>query len=373
MSTITVNPLSATSPVAKQKVGNGKVGWGNWLRGGRKKSLISAIQSGDLNEVNRLIAAGADVNLAKGGDGNPALLTACTLAQEKVDSNINIVRSLLAAGANVNGTNEITGLTPLIAACEKKNPGIVRELLARGADTHLTMKNGYTCLMAASYLPPPKVNIPGVHIYSLFDPARSASAFDIVTQLLSLPPERCPDVNSKTNDYNTTPLMYACRTSSVIRPNIDIVKSLLAKGADPNAVNTVGYSPFIFACENPDLDLIKVMVEAGANVNPTDTNITPLFAILLKSIKLYDSDSDDRESVNERFLDMFIYLCEHGANKDIQSTNGSLVNIAKSNHEMHRRGARLIYEYLTRTTTKNNSTAKKGGRRTRKRKSRRRR
>lgn len=53
--------------------------------------------------------------------------------------------------------------------------------------------------------------------------------------------------------------------------DIDIVKQLIANGANLNVSNELGYTPLIFAVWLGNIDTEEVLVKAGANVNQADT------------------------------------------------------------------------------------------------------
>lgn len=55
------------------------------------------------------------------------------------------------------------------------------------------------------------------------------------------------------------------------KSNVEAVKELLAKGADPNAKTPYGATPLFFACDRGSLEIVKILVERGADVNVKDT------------------------------------------------------------------------------------------------------
>ena len=66
-----------------------------------------------------------------------------------------------------------------------------------------------------------------------------------------------------------TPLMDACRAG-----NIEEVRRLLAEGADPNARNANGTTPFMYAKTaafgSGDMTIMRMLVAAGADVGAKD-------------------------------------------------------------------------------------------------------
>ena len=80
--------------------------------------------------------------------------------------------------------------------------------------------------------------------------------------------ENGADVNYQRNEYfSVSPLISACRE----RFNIKLVQFLIIKGADVNLIGSDenGYSctPLIYACRCGNLEIVQVLVNAGADVN----------------------------------------------------------------------------------------------------------
>ncbi|WP_054849042.1 ankyrin repeat domain-containing protein [Vulcanisaeta sp. JCM 14467] len=80
------------------------------------------------------------------------------------------------------------------------------------------------------------------------------------------------NVNVKDPTYGMTPLHYA-----VLGNRLDIVKYLIENGADINARDNTGKTPLHFAAKNGYLDIVKYLIENKADINVKD-NIgkTPL-------------------------------------------------------------------------------------------------
>ena len=102
--------------------------------------LCAPAENGNVAEVNRLLAAGADVNAT---DWDTALSKA---AQQ---GNAEIALILLKAGADPNARVE-AGTLPLLAASLRGDVEMVRMLLVAGADTAGTDEEGITALMWAA-------------------------------------------------------------------------------------------------------------------------------------------------------------------------------------------------------------------------------
>ena len=110
--------------------------------------LMRAADAGDLGELTKLLATGADVN-ARDWLGRSALLHAC----EHAEKNPSVVKALLAAGADVNAADHL-GETPLLGVSGFLPAEVAfdvrRELLAAGADVNASNGEGTTPLMMAA-------------------------------------------------------------------------------------------------------------------------------------------------------------------------------------------------------------------------------
>jgi beta-lactamase regulating signal transducer with metallopeptidase domain len=106
------------------------------------EALYEAAESGELAEIEQLIAAGANVNAALSGDGSPLIAAARK-------GRFEAVRLLLDRGADVN-----LGVTgdgnPLIMAARDGRLDIVRFLLSRGANVDQVVDGDENALIQAS-------------------------------------------------------------------------------------------------------------------------------------------------------------------------------------------------------------------------------
>lgn len=105
-------------------------------------NLVKAIAKNDLNEVNLLINAGADINATDTSGATPLWL-ASKLGATK------IVESLLVKGANPNQIMP-DGSTALFYPVLAGQTETVRVLLEHGADTNIPNKQGWTPLFLAA-------------------------------------------------------------------------------------------------------------------------------------------------------------------------------------------------------------------------------
>src|SRR5262245_28941107 len=90
-----------------------------------------------------VVALGCENALAQSGDGAAALLWAVHRNQ------IDQVDRLIGAGADVNARNEL-GVTPLSEAALAGNTGIIERLLKAGANADSPGADGQTALMVVA-------------------------------------------------------------------------------------------------------------------------------------------------------------------------------------------------------------------------------
>jgi|GEM_PF-5637597 len=117
-------------------------------RGERKvrkiHEFMKAAESGDLNEVRRLVNHGMDVNARRAMGGKTALMRASR------NGSVSVVTFLLQKGADVNATGGQSGKTALIRASEAGHWEVVELLIEARADVNAASAvHGKTALMGA--------------------------------------------------------------------------------------------------------------------------------------------------------------------------------------------------------------------------------
>lgn len=113
----------------------------DFLRHSEQGEMLRAAADGNMFKVDKLLAAGADVN-ARMPDGATALMGAVYYGYPQTS------RLLMERGADVNArTNE--GVTALHYAAQQGNATIVRDLLRKGADPEPVSSAGNTPLSLA--------------------------------------------------------------------------------------------------------------------------------------------------------------------------------------------------------------------------------
>src|SRR5262249_55214412 len=140
------------------------------------------------------------------------------------------VRLLLAKGAQVNVASKTTGRTPLLIASGRPGAaGVVRLLLAKGADPRARDSKGETTVFRAALSGDPEI------LRALLDQGA--------------------DVNAPARD-NVTPLMEAGAHSN----NTVMAEMLLAKGAGVNARDDEGFTALMAPNSYSDFGFLRLLI-----------------------------------------------------------------------------------------------------------------
>ena len=258
-----------------------------------------AVYSGDVAEVTRLLAAGADVSLA-----NHYGVTAMGLAAEV--GNTELLKLLLKAGADVNSPNP-EGQTALLAVARTGNVEAAKVLVEFGAtiDARETW-GGQTALMWASARRHPEM------MAFLISKGADVNARGAVRNY-----QRHVTAEGRPKNLDSggfTPLLYAARENCMA-----CVDVLLKNRADIDLPDPDGVSPLHLAIMNANWDLAKHLIAAGADVNQWDIfGEAPLFT----AIGLRNQINGGRASIDPlnttTGLAIVSTLLERGANPNMQ-------------------------------------------------------
>ena len=229
--------------------------------------IADAVEHRDNEALRALLKQKTNINAAQ-PDGTTALHWAAHW------NDLEAVNLLLRAGANPKIANRY-GATPLSEAAAAGNAAMIEALLKAGADPKaLTTADGETVLMTA---------------------ARAGNA-DAVKVLL----DRGADVNARENYKGQTALMWAAAER-----HPEVVKLLLAHGADwkvrsfdretkmpkLSAASSVtpiargGFTAFLFAAREGDVESAKVLLEGGVDIDQTDVDGTNALVVSIMNKK----------------------------------------------------------------------------------------
>jgi ankyrin repeat protein len=226
-----------------------------------------AATNGSARMLETLLAAGADVNAAL-PEGETLLMTAAHTG------NVDAIKVLLAHHADVNAKEKSLGETALMWAAAENHPGAVSALIS--ADANINAHSTVLGLMSFKWVTSGMVSttLPRGGWTPLMYAARQNA-----TQASRALADGHADLNL-TDPDGTTAL-----TIAIINAHFDLANMLLEKGADPNIADETGMTALYAAVDmhtlgsmlsrpSPKLlddlssaDLVKALLAHGANPN----------------------------------------------------------------------------------------------------------
>jgi ankyrin repeat protein len=245
---------------------------------GEMTALLYAARDGRIEIARTLIAANANVNQVEANGVSPLLMAIA-------NNHIDVARLLLDHGADVKAT-DWWGRTPLWTAIDLRDLEVnktddngvdrpaalklIQAILERGADVNARTKE----------VPPlrrwlmPISDISWVDFTGQTPFLRAALSADLTVMHLLL--DKGADPNIATFG-GTTPLMAAAgvnwvggQTYSESKQFLQAVELCLEKGADVNAVNSMGITAVIGAVNRGSDDIIELLVKKGASLDVKD-------------------------------------------------------------------------------------------------------
>jgi ankyrin repeat protein len=365
--------------------------------------LMLACVNGNASIVDRLLKAGADPNSASPG-GETALMTASRTGSAAA------IKILLAHGAGVNATERGRGQTALMWAAATNNVDAVKALIDAGADVH-ARSHGPMAMAAGAKEPEREAGYSArtrrgrLDSFTPFLFAVRDGALDAIRTLL----DRGANVNDKVED-GTSALVIATMNAhwelaaylldhganpgaseqgwtalhQLIRTrglswgrlphpvgsgnttSMEFARNLIAHGADVNARMTasfkadnerprivqVGATPFLLAAKNVDHQMMRLLVEHGADpMVKTGSHTTAL--MLAAGLQIFSMGEDS--GTNEDALEAVKLCLEAGNDVNAVDDNGETAL-----HGAAWRGANDIVTLLVEKGAKLDAREKKG-------------
>ncbi len=234
--------------------------------------LMAAARTGVVESVETLLrhGAAATVDAREGWRGQTALMWAAA------EGHAAVVAPLVAAGADIDARSD-GGFTPLAFAVRAGHAPAVEALLAAGADVNLALPDGTSSLHLAV------VNARyDVALQLLRHGADAAATGPGWTPLHQLVWTRRP------NRHFNNPAAFPTGTVT----DLELARALVAHGADVDARQTAeprdgyrnqldrtGATPFLLAAKAVDLDMMRLLLDLGAD--PLTTNEDGTTALLV--------------------------------------------------------------------------------------------
>jgi ankyrin repeat protein len=352
------------------------------------QAIALAAVNGNAAIIDALVKAGADVNSAL-PEGETVLMTTARTGH------VEALRTLIAGGADVNARDTSRGQTALMWAAARDNANAVRELVAAGADMTVRTQNAATATGQRSesgntFQAPPPTGFTAL----LF--AARAGAVDAVTALL----DAGADVNDTLSDGESALVVATAnahwqladllldrganpnlagagwnalhQTARERRPNIgfgtpgpipsgsldsiQVAKKMIAKGVNLNArmtrngmkdgqrnrFNRLGATAFLLAAKNTDTELMKLLLDAGADASiPSADGTTPVMVAAGLAIWNPGEDGGSLMGQEEEVLAAVKLCVEHG-----NDVNGANQYGETALHGAAFRGVPAVAQYL---------------------------
>lgn len=182
-----------------------------------------------------------------------------------------VVKFMIENGYNVDQKDKYKRRTPLHNACIKGHLEIVQYLVEKGADIHKKDKDKWDALYFAS-----KKGILDVVKFLLSKGANPnnkygkrnetclhiAIRYENFETAIELIKGGAKDFIVHQEDDYASLLNYACSAGKM-----DLVKVLIEHGADPNIADLFGETALMYAAINSCTDIVELLLSRGANVN----------------------------------------------------------------------------------------------------------
>jgi ankyrin repeat protein len=330
--------------------------------------LWLASVNGDAAIVDALIKAGADANEHLPLGRTPLMAASRT-------GNVDAIKALLDHGADVNARETLRGTTPLMWAADEGHAPAIQLLIEHGADFKArsdVAERGRGPALGKSNDPRKQVAAQGAALAA--GKALDLGELRAVTEGTTPAPGRgggrggtaaagagrgggrggaaaTANAGFDLNDDaavaafgfrnrqapkdggELTPLVYATRAN-----DLDSVKVLLAAGADVNQTTGYGWSPLLVATQNRYYKLGAYLLDHGADVNLANKGMwTPLY--LAADNRNIESGDYPVRKPDMDHLDYIKLLLDHGANVNARMKDSTETRTVFTNQWLDENGA----------------------------------
>jgi ankyrin repeat protein len=295
--------------------------------------LIEAAKGRDWTTLRALVERGADVNATE-PDGATALhwasywdavdaaelllragadpkaandLGATALWNAALNGNEPMVRALLAAGADPNAAL-LSGETPVLTAARTGSEQVLELLLAAGGDANSRATRAQTALMWAAA----QGHADAMRVLLRYGADVHARS-DTWSQMMAVPPHADPANQQSVPHGGQTALLFAVRAGDLAS-----VRLLVEAGAEVDAADAWGVSATTLAAHGGFGELVATLLEAGADPDAAGAGFAPLHLAVLR-----------------RDLDMAGTLLAHGADPNVRLSNWTPTRRASADWSIH--------------------------------------
>lgn len=249
--------------------------------------VVNAAKRGDTKALQEAIRAKADVNAPQ-----PDGATAIHWAAHRGD--VSMADALIKAGANVNATEE-GGVTALALAATNGDEAMVDRLIKAGAKPDVGRETAVLAAARSGSVAVMRLLLAAGGDPNAKEPLRHQTALmwaaaerhpDTVRLLI----EKGADVKARTQVMQPPAPVQKLATTQVSQPTVREDRPAaqpaqpaprMARGAASNGAN--GYTALLFAARVGDMESVRVLLDAGADVNETGTDgLSPLLLATLR-------------------------------------------------------------------------------------------
>jgi uncharacterized protein len=311
--------------------------------------LWLACINGDAPIIAALIKAGADANEQLPLGRTPLMVASRT-------GNIDAMKVLIDHDANVNAKETLRGTTALMWAADEGHAAAIQLLVEHGADIKAQSdpaERGKGPALGKSNDPRKAVAALGAALAAGI-PTPQLGALGTTSLIPKVPGKRGVAAGADGLDQGDdaaavfgfgrgkpapkdggglAPLVYAVRSN-----DLDSVKALLAAGADVNQVTAYGWSPLLVATQNRYYKLAAYLLDHGADVNlPNKGGWTPLY-LATDNRNIEGGDYPVRKGDMDH-LDFIKLLLDKGANVNARMKDSTETRTVFTNQWLDENGA----------------------------------
>ncbi|MBM3728067.1 MAG: hypothetical protein FJW40_21900 [Acidobacteria bacterium] len=226
--------------------------------------LLTASHQDDLARVRQLLAAKADVNAANDLGVTP-------LWNASLNGNAEMVKLLLDAGAAVNAPLR-KGETPLMIAARSGHTEVVNRLLAHAANPNARGPRGQTALMWAASQGHTAIVTALIRARADLH-ARSESW----SQMMAVPPHGYSGYNRMIPHGGQTALLFAARQG-----HLEALRVLADAGANLNDADAWGVTATVFAAHIGHTAMVEFLLSRGADPNLAQAGFPALIIAVMR-------------------------------------------------------------------------------------------
>ena len=305
----------------------------NFYNKGINENFIKFCKDGDKNKVIKLLDEDIDVNVKNQENKAPihyatmygwedvtrALIEkgANIYIKDKEDQsplsyailfeNNRVIKLLIANGADINFKDN-EGNTPLMSAIIRNKETLAKLLIKSGASVTDKANNMKTALIYA-------IEEGYVEIIQMILMKDDESELRYKEEIDKLTKERY-DINFRDGGGNISLIIASSKGE------LEIVKTLLEKGADVNSKNNNGISSLMVSSRLGYKKIVKLLIEKGANINDKDINN---YTALIHTF--------DNVQLDSKLTEVIKILIEKGCDYNNSSNTQSLILFYASKHQ----------------------------------------